>query len=585
MSTDGSDGQPLTRAQLRAQRAAQEAAAHEGTADEGTAQAGPTEQAQPAAQYEPATDEAATQEQPAEPELPLPEPELPFPPVPTPSGPVPTIPALATTSGADTPDVGPNAGNRPTSGVSAPRTQTPQASRTGTNRRFALTLWSVLGVLALVVGIFGVVSLTQGPRLSEVQVDPAQAIESSGSRLILTANQSLDTVDAEQVTVEPAVPFTVDANGRSIGIRFTTPLDDETKYQVSVSGVTAAGGGPSSDLETSFSTPASQIFLLQRTADEDSIFIADLSGEKATPVFTHPRIDDYRATPDLLVVAVESDEGSQLLVMNRDGSDQRELKLPGEGYVSSVQVTDRGGLVGYSYSDRELTETSGRASVLVTQSLSGADEPRIVQIGDTDASIAEWQFVPGSSSLLFIDFDGALSLEDPTTDAGVESMGIAASILGVTRTTFTAIIERADASIVQLDLADGGEQPLTPSEPDYGDPTAIETFPGGTLRYIVQRDDSGMPTGQAVVKVDDDGTATVISEVSGTDAILQVCASPSGQYAAVVIAPDLPSNPYDDLLLPLPTTLHTQLLDLRGDAKMPVLNGFDISWCRSVQQQ
>ena len=439
----------------------------------------------------------------------------------------------------------------------------------------------MLGVLALVVGILGVVSVTQGPRLSEVQVDPVQAIESSGSRIILTANQRLETIDAAQVTVEPAVPFTVDATGRSVGVRFTAPLDDSTTYEVTVAGATAVGGGPSSDLATSFTTPASEIFLLQRAVDgDDKIFTTDLSGERATPVFTHPRIDDYRATGDQLVVAVEEDDGTRLLVMNRDGSDERELQLPGDGYVTSVQVSDRGGLVGYSYSDRELTETSGRASVLVTQPLRGGGEPRVVQIDDTDASIAEWQFVPDSSSLLFIDFDGALSLEDPTGDAGVQSMGIAASILGVTRTTYTAIIERADASIVELNLTDGSEEPLTESDPDYGPPTSIETFPGGTLRHIVQRDDAGMPTGQAVVKVDDDGAATVIAEVSGTDAILQVCASPSGQYAAVAIAPDLPTNDYDDLLLPLPSTLHTQLIDLRGDEKMPRLSGFDISWCR-----
>ncbi|MEJ1089216.1 Ig-like domain-containing protein [Microbacterium sp. Mu-80] len=573
MSTDGTGEPPLTRAQLRAQRAAQAAQENPTVPDAGV----------------PEAPVPGVPEQPEAPAAGIPAAEAPTaPPVPTPTTPVTTgIPAAAYETGADTPDVGRSPASGPTSGVSAPevspaRRQTPEPRETpARDRRFALTLWSVLGVLALIVGILGVVSVTQGPRLSEVQVDPAQAIETSGSRIILTANQRLETIDAAQVTVEPAVPFTVDATGRSVGVRFTAPLDDSTTYQVTVAGVTAVGGGPSSDLATSFTTPASEIFLLQRAVDgDDKIFTTDLSGERATPVFTHPRIDDYRATGDQLVVAVEEDDGTRLLVMNRDGSDERELQLPGDGYVTSVQVSDRGGLVGYSYSDRELTETSGRASVLVTQPLRGEGEPRVVQIDGADASIAEWQFVPDSSSLLFIDFDGALSLEDPTGDAGVQSMGIAASILGVTRTTYTAIIERADASIVELNLTDGSEEPLTESDPDYGPPTSIETFPGGTLRHIVQRDDTGMPTGQAVVKVDDDGTATVITEVSGTDSILQVCASPSGQYAAVAIAPDLPTNDYDDLLLPLPSTLHTQLIDLRGDEEMPRLSGFDISWCR-----
>ena len=538
MSTDGSGERPLTRAELRALRAAQEE-----TAD--SPDAGPDAAERPAPTTVPdAPESQAPAERPASVRN----------------------PASAASAPAASAPV------RPSRGFTPPR-----------DRRFAVTLLSVLGVLALIVGVLGVVSVTQGPRLSDVQVDAAQAIESSGSRVILTANQRLDPVEAEQVTVEPAVPFTVDASGRSIGIRFTVPLHDATKYTVKVAGVTASGG-TSADLQTTFTTPASTILLLQRSADSaDKIFASDLSGEKAQPIFEHPRIDDFRATSDAIVVTVEEKDGSHLLVMNPDGSDKRELTLPGAGYISSLQVSDRGGLVGYSYSDRDLTETSGRASVLVTQSLSGTGEPRIVQIDGKEASVAEWQFVPDSSSTLFIDFDGALSVEDPTSKSGPQPMGKAASILGVNRGTYTTIVERIDGSFVVLDLTDGSEEPLPASDPDYGAAVGIEAYPGGTLRHIVQRDENGMPTGQAVVRVDENGKADVITEVGGRDSILQVCASPSGQYVAVTTAPDLANNPYDDMPLPLPETLHTQLIDLIGDRKMPTLSGFDISWCRTAQ--
>ncbi|QTV80536.1 Ig-like domain-containing protein [Microbacterium sp. NIBRBAC000506063] len=99
-----------------------------------------------------------------------------------------------------------------------------------------------MAVLALVGGALAVISLTQGPRLSEVQVDPAEAIVLSGSRVILTANQPLEAIDAEQVTVTPEIPFTVDATGRNVGVRFTVPLDDATEYTVTVAGVSGIGG-------------------------------------------------------------------------------------------------------------------------------------------------------------------------------------------------------------------------------------------------------------------------------------------------------------------------------------------------------
>ncbi|MFB7249619.1 hypothetical protein [Microbacterium sp. NPDC056234] len=462
----------------------------------------------------------------------------------------------------------------------AAKSPAPEKTRTRRDHRFGILLVSVLGVLAIVGATLGVISLTQGPRLVAEQIDPAQAIEVSGSRLILTTNQPLTPIDAEQVTVEPAVPFTVDAAGRSVGVRFTVPLDDETTYSVRVSDVASTGGGPSTDLTTTFTTPPSEVFLLKRDAEgEDSIFRTDLTGEKAVPVFTDERIDDFRATTTQLVVAVEDEDGSSVLVMNRDGSQPRELTLPGDGFVTGVQVSDRGGLVGYTYSDRDLTDTSGRASVLVTQPLDGSGEPRIVEVADAEASIAEWEFVPDSAAVLFIDWAGALALEDLSSDAGTQALGNAMSIMGVSRGTYTAVIERTDGSIVELNLADGSEAPLPASDPDYGIATTIAPYPDGTLRHIVARDENGLPTGQAVIRVDQDGAATPLIEVPSTDTILQVCASPSGQYTAVTVAPDLANNPYDDLLAPLPQTLHTHVLDTETGEEIVPVTGFDISWC------
>ncbi|WP_431075104.1 hypothetical protein [Microbacterium phyllosphaerae] len=463
---------------------------------------------------------------------------------------------------------------KPAKGRAAPR-----------DRRFLLALGAVLGILVLVGAGLGAVSLTQGPRITEVQVNPTEAIETSGSRVILTANQSLATIDESQVTVEPAVPFTLDAAGRGIGIRFTVPLDDDTDYTVSIADAVGAGGGPAATLTTTFSTPASNIFLLRRDVEgKDTIFRTDLSGEKAVPVFTADSINDFRATSSQLVVSLEEDEGSKLLVMDREGGNQRELKLPGVGYVGAIQVSDRGGLVGYSYSDKELSDTEGRASVLVTQSLSGDDEPVITEVGDKEANIFVWQFVPDTAAVLFIDFDGALSLVDRSTDDGVQSLGLATTIQGISRGTYTAIVERLDGSVVELNLADGTEVPLEASDPDYGTATTITPFPGGTLRHVVARAADGMPTGQAVVRVDDDGKATPLVEVDSTDSILQACASPSGQYAAVVIAPDLADNPYDQMLLPLPQNLETHLLDLRTGDEIVALTGFDASWCQTAPQ-
>ncbi|MEV7610393.1 Ig-like domain-containing protein [Microbacterium sp. NPDC089320] len=573
---------PRTRAELRAARVAEAAAAAAAAADQG-ANAAPITPEPESAAAEPAPVPAEPEPAPTEPAEPAPEPAPAEPePESAPAEPEPAEPEPVEPAPEPEPAITkPRPEPEPTR--SKPRAEkTPTAPR---DRRFLLALGAVLGILVLVGAGLGVVSLTQGPRITEVQVNPTEAIESSGSRVILTANQSLAAIDESQVTVEPAVPFTVDAAGRGIGIRFTVPLDDDTEYTVTVADAVGAGGGPSATLSTSFSTPASQIFLLRRDADgDDTIFRTDLSGEKAKPVFAADKINDFRATSSQLVVSVEEDDGSKLLVMDRDGTDQRELELPGVGYVGAIQVSDRGGLVGYSYSDKELSDTEGRASVLVTQSLSGDDEPVVTEVGGKEANIFVWQFVPDSSAVLFIDFDGALSLVDRSTDAGVQSLGLATTIQGISRGTYTAIVERLDGSVVELNLADGSEVPLEASSPDYGGAITITPFPGGTLRHVVSRDENGLPVGQAVIRVDEEGAATPLVEVDSTDSILQACASPSGQYAAVVIAPELADNPYDQMLLPLPENLETHLLDLRTGDEIVALTGFDASWCQTAPQ-
>src|SRR5690606_25446951 len=153
-------------------------------------------------------------------------------------------------------------------------------------------------------------------------------------------------------------------------------------------------------------------------------------------------------------------------------------------------------------------------------------------------------------------------------------------LLGVSRGTYTAVVQRGDQSIVELNLADGSETPLTASEPDYGPATEITPFPGGTLRHVVARDADGLPTGQAIIRVDDEGKAEPLMDVESGNAILQACASPSGQYAAVTVAPNLTENAYDDMLVPLPKTLETHLFDLRSGEELVALTGFDASWCQ-----
>lgn len=240
MSTDGTDGQPLTRAQLRALREKEGSAPVEVPADEHPVVPSPPAEAIPTPLDGPVLLGAAPTEIAAPTDRATSQLDA------TAHVDMAASAETGATTEADHASPETNHASPETNQATPEANQaTPEATteKPDSRRGFRLALFGVLGVLALVVVVLGVLGLTQGPRLASVDVDPAEAIDISGSRVILAANQPVAAIEADQVTVDPAVPFTVDASGRQIGIRFAVPLDDATTYTVTVAGVSAAAGG------------------------------------------------------------------------------------------------------------------------------------------------------------------------------------------------------------------------------------------------------------------------------------------------------------------------------------------------------
>jgi hypothetical protein len=452
-------------------------------------------------------------------------------------------------------------------------------------RAFAAAFATVLGVLALVGAAGAVVGIAQGPRITDVQVDPAAAVSASGSRVILETTQSLREVDAAQVVVEPDAPFTVDTSGRSVGVRFTLPLRDDTDYTVTIDELAGRGSGPTATVSTSFRTPALQPYLLQRGAsDGDTIYRTDLTGANAQPVFTHPHIEDFRATASHLVVSVREDDRAILLVTGPSGEDPRELPLPGDGYVSNLQSADRGETIGYTFSDADLSAEGGRESALFTASVSDAaagSPPTEVALAGEDIRVAGWRFVPDTDSILVLTFDGRLLLSG-SDGADAAPLGTALAIDGIARGSSSAVVERPEGMRV-IDLTDGGEEPLVEPGPALGSLGAVTPMPGegaGTVRTYARLAGDGTLASTVVAHVTDEGAATVLLDASSTDAVLQTCVSASGRYVAVLLAPDAASNPYDTYQLPLPERLETRVVEVASGEEVVALDGSGLSWCQ-----
>lgn len=457
-------------------------------------------------------------------------------------------------------------------------------SRRRRGRAFAGTFALVVGVLA-VLGLGGAAaSVAQGPRVTDVFVDPAGAAAASGSRLIVTTTQSLAEVDPSQVTVTPATPVAVDTSGRSVGLRFTLPLWDDTEYTVEIADVASLGGGPPATITETFRTPPAEAYLLQRDtpSGDDLVYRTDLTGQHAVPVFRHAHIEDFRATAEHLVMAVRTDDDqTALIVTDLDGDDAHELPLPGDGFLSNLQSADRGERIGYTFSDAKLDADSGRESRLYTASLGDPGAaPVAIEVDGADPRVAQWRFVPDTDSILLLSFDGSLLLTGSDAGAGATALGSALAIDGIARGSSEAVVDRLEQPAV-IDLTDATEQALVASDVELGGTTSVTPLPdGATIRTAAVVED-GVPTGRtSVAHVGADGATRMLTEIPDTDAVIQVCVSPSARYLAVMVAPDAVANPYDTYQLPLPERPETRILEVADGAAVVAVNGSSISWCQ-----
>ncbi|KHK95819.1 hypothetical protein LK09_17455 [Microbacterium mangrovi] len=463
------------------------------------------------------------------------------------------------------------------------------SSRRRRGRAFVVTLVSVAAVLGI-LGLSGAVaSSVQGPRVTAVQVDPQAAVAASGSRLIVTTNQSLEKIKPSQVQVTPAAAFTVDTAGRSAGVRFTLPLHEDTSYTVRVRDVAGLGGGPKTTITETFRTPRLSLYLLRRGAGTDTIYRTNLASDALTPVYTHPHIEDFRATSDHLVVSVlDTHQHGQLLVTDLAGKHARRLRLPGVGNVTNMQSADRGDLIGFEWTDAVLGTPTSRENALYTISLRApaGTAPSRVAVPGKDTRVADWRFVPDTDAILVLPYTGRMLLT-ASTGKDATDLGAGVDIEGIARGSSVAVVQRADG-VFAIDLASGKQHRLAKAMASNGQPVRgsaghIAPVPGvggGTVRLFTLLGAGDRDEGTTAYRVTDTGAATPIFHVSGADAVMQTCVSPSARYAAILVDPNVVTDSYDTYLAPMPKHLVTHIVELSTGREVRQYPGFAASWCQ-----
>lgn len=447
---------------------------------------------------------------------------------------------------------------------------------------FRRTLAATIAALLVIAVGAGAVGLLQGPQLSRADIDIPSTVADSGARLILYADRPLREVSADDVTITPEVPVTVQTEGTAIVLRFDAVLAYGTDYEVTVDDVRSPGSTPTTDFAYAFTTGEPPLYILERDdTGDDHIRRTDIAGEEGESIFSAPRIQQFEVVNDDLVVATITDEDhSQLLSVPLSGGDPVEIPLPGDGRVEQLQSSPRQFLVGFLYSQDAGTETSIESGLFVLRTKTDDPPVRVQATGSEETNVTQWSFVPSTTSVLVRTFDDELVVADALTPGDPVLLGDALFIHGFVVDEQTAIVERTDA-IVHVDLRTG-EESAFPVPPDLtGNPRELASLsPTAYARIYPPYDPASGSLSQSVELVANETSRQLYAVDDVGTSILQVCASPNGQYIAIVEArnrAELGSDLYP--ILPMPRGVSTVLIDRESAEVAATVPGFDLPWC------
>ncbi|GLK18263.1 hypothetical protein [Herbiconiux flava] len=462
-------------------------------------------------------------------------------------------------------------------------------------RRFRRTSAVTLVVLALAAAGLGTAAVLRGPTLQAGSVNPAATITRPDQKLVLHADQPLEAVDASQVTVTPAAPFTLDSSGADVTLTFGAVLDYATDYAVRVDGVTGDGTGLTGTIDYSFRTPDIDVYSLLRRggaaagADkpDDQILRSSLASgaDSSTDVVLEaPRIQQYAVAGDALAVILLDAEGGSTLAVAQAGATPATVFTPTGSRIQNLHASATAGLFGYTVNGGQDAQGRVYQNALFTfDPLDASGRPKEVTGFDgSPLRVVDWQFVPGSSALVAQSTDQQLYLIEPLGSGGPTPLGRHVEMRDFLAGGLKLVV--ADpAGTSTIDLADGTVEPLDQAVPDADPalyPGAIATLPNGaTVRQYDAVDYSSGSAAQSsvILYADAAGTGELYRPAAAGSRIRSFCLSPNGQYLAVeTIAGGAVGDGY---ALPGYSEMTTYFVEVTSGAVERGVPGFQPDWC------
>jgi len=482
------------------------------------------------------------------------------------------------------------------------------------NTRFRRAFAITVGALAALCVLFVALAYLQGPKLESAQFDTDRAIAEPGQLLRLFANQSIAEVSADQVTIEPEVPFTVSTSGEVVAVTFASRLHYDTTYSVAIDGVTSSYSDKPATLSYTFTTGQVPLYYLDRgagtpetdTPETDTpetgtaeIIRTGVTGTERTVLFAGPRIQSFGMVTDTVIAVVsltDSDTSTLQLVDTETGLTEN-VALPGDGTITNLQLSDSGTILAFEFTSAEVSaaqagtdqadtaQTDTAPDPAYTRALlrldldAGRDIEPVLGLDGTPLSVLDFTFAPAStdlvvhtidSSIVRIGADGAISPLGQFTRMG--HLSIDDRVL--------TVFDQFGALALELDTLETSR--LEPSPLDGLAPSGsdVDMLPGGdrVQRVAVFHSDTGRF--DSLVVLDDGTTSRVLYQTPKSEGSIDgFRVSPNGQYVAVEAVPNFENSVDDGYAVDRrSTTVQTIIVEVATGAVVRVVDGFDLEW-------
>jgi hypothetical protein len=463
-------------------------------------------------------------------------------------------------------------------------TRTSFRDRAGTRPdSFRRTFIATIVVLALLCAGFVTLDLVTGPKLSRVQVDTAQVVQQSNQQLRFFSTEQLGAVSSAQLVIEPSVDTSLSVSGQVLAVQFARPLDYDTDYTVSVSGVTNTSDDQAATFTSSFHTADPPLYLLHRSSEGDSILRASIGSSGRETVFTAEGIEDYVQVGGALAVTRANGDGtSSLSLVALDDGTVEQLPLPIPGVVSQLSATPTGSMIGFALTSANDDYDPEHNNVLYTLDLAGGRTfASVPALDGKSLEVQGWAFVPGTTKLVAQDLDSDVAQFDLNDPSAIVPLGHYADFAGLS-TDGTEMAVRDQLGPVRVSLSRAADDDITPSIVDGAIPRGgdVALLSDGYRAQVVEVYDDAAHKFAAYVVLDDGVTARKIYQtVRQEGRIVAMTPSPNDQYLAIEVEPNVANSVTDGYAQnPRSTTITTVIVDMSSGAVVRSLEGFAIDW-------